>query len=330
MRRLRVNRANVGTRTLARRNGVLPTPVGTVTTLLGTGLLFPSGVAVIPSSSTIVIADTNNSVIKLLTYPGLSVSILAGTVGANSFADGTGAAARFAYPLGVAVLQDGNIVVADTSNNRIRVVTPAGVVTTLAGSGAAGSNNNGTGTGATFNGPSAIAVLQDGNIVVSGEGGEGIRLVTYPGGVVTTLTSSFSTYGLAVLPNGNIAATSMNHTIRLVTYPGGVVTTLAGNGTSGSSDGTGSAARFYLPTGLTATLDGNIVVSDFFNYTIRLVTPLGVVTTIAGLVGTPGSANGTGTVARFNRVRQLATLPSGQIVLAAESNYSVRMLTYPA
>lgn len=258
------------------------------------------------------------------------MSILAGTVGANSFADGTGSAANFRYPQGVAVLQDGNIVVADTSNNRIRVVTPAGVVTTLAGSGAAGSNNNGTGTGATFNGPSAIAVLQDGNIVVSGEGNGGIRLVTYPGGVVTTLTSSFSTFGLAVLPNGNIAATGMNHTIRLVTYPGGVVTTLAGNGTSGSSDGTGSAARFNLPTGLTTTLDGNIVVSDFFNYTMRLVTPLGVVTTIAGLVGTPGSANGRGTVARFNRVKQLATLPSGQIVLAAESNYSIRMLTYPA
>ena len=336
--------ASVGARTLARRNGVFvpPTLTGKITTLLSSGLNYPIDVAVIPSSKTIVIADTGNGVIKLLTYPGLSVSTLAGTAGSNTFADGTGLDARFNQPSGVAVLPDGNIVVADTNNHRIRIVTQAGVVTTLAGDGTT-TSVNGTGTAASFNSPRAIAVLPDGNIVVTG-GDHSVRRITYPGGVVTTFagingnnnfadgtgsTAAFNNpYGLTVLPNGKIAvADTSNERIRLITYPGAVVTTLAGNATPGSSDGTGSAASFYLPAGITGALDGNIIVSDLLNHTIRSITPLGVVTTIAGVAGVGGSDDGTGAAAQLYRPYGSATMPSGEIVFADYFNLRIRMLT---
>src|SRR5207249_1474293 len=91
-----------------------------------------------------------------------------------------------------------------------------------------------------------------------------------------------------------------NQTIRKVT-PGGVVTTIAGSaGLSGSADGTGSAARFSLPSGLAVDSTGNVYVTDTVNQTIRTITPVGVVTTLAGLAGSTGSTDGSGSAARFN------------------------------
>jgi DNA-binding beta-propeller fold protein YncE len=108
----------------------------------------------------------------LVTLAGV-VTTLAGST--NSFADGTGAGASFSFPSGVAVTSSGDIVVADQSNHRIRLVTPAGVVTTLAGS-TAGSAN-GTGTAATFNNPYGVAVTPTGDVVVSDTFNHRIRLI---------------------------------------------------------------------------------------------------------------------------------------------------------
>jgi len=101
--------------------------------------------------------------------------------------------------------------------------------------------------------------------------------------------------GAVVDSSGNIyVADTYNHTIRKIT-PGGVVTTLAGlPGVSGSADGTGSAARFYLPSGVAVDSSGTVYVADTDNDTIRKITPGGVVTTLAGLAGVPGGVNGTG------------------------------------
>ena len=216
-------------------------PLGVVTTLAGqttagsadgTGAAAsfrtPLGVAVIPSSGVIVVADFNNHRIRLVT-PGGVVTTLAG--GGAGFANGTGAAASFNGPYGVAVLPGGNIVVADQSNHRIRLVTPEGVVTTLAGSGS-GAFVDGTGTAASFYYPTGVAVTSTGDIVV---------------------------------------ADQSNHRIRLVTYPGGVVTTLAGGG-AGSADGTGTGANFNNPASVALNpLTGAIVVADTANNRIRLI-----------------------------------------------------------
>ena len=296
------------------------------------------GVAVIPSSGVIVVADTNNNRIRLVT-PGGVVTTLAGS-GSPAFANGTGAGASFNTPYGVAVIpSSGVIVVADTTNNRIRLVTPDGVVSTLAGQ-TAGGSADGTGALASFSNPTGVAVTPTGDVIVVADfGNNRIRLVTYPGGVVTTLAGSTSgsvdgtgaaatfssPIGVAVIPSsGNIVVADRgNHRIRLVT-PGGVVSTLAG-GTSAFLDGTGTAARFSTPQGVAVIpSSGDIVVADSSNHRIRLVTQAGVVTTLAGQ--TSAFADGTGTAASFSGPTGVAVTSSGDIVVADQSNRRVRLI----
>ena len=268
------------------------------------------------------------------------VTTLAGqtTPGSN---DATGASASFNTPDGIAVLPDSNIVVSDQTNHRIRIVTPAGVVTTLAGSTAGFSNA--TGTAARFYFPAKIAVNSNGSIIyVADSWNQRIRAVTYPGGVVTTLAGSTQGFldgtgtaarfnfpaGVAMLPDGNIVvADTNNHRIRIVT-PAGVVTTLAGSGTATYADGTGTAASFNVPVGVAPRIDSTIVVSDRFNARIRLVTyPGGVVTTLAGS-GSNVFADGTGAAASFNNVGGLVVIPSTGVAIVCDTfNHSIRIVT---
>jgi len=298
----------------------------------------------VPGCSLWLDGADGSSVVNAPVYTANSgvVTTLAGST--QGYADGTGAAARFDFPSGVAVLPNGNIVVADQQNHRIRLITPAGVVTTLAGGGISGGGfADGTGASASFYYPSGVAVLPNGNIVVADQANHRIRLVTYPGGVVTTLAGSGSPAfangtgtaasfngltGVAVLPNGNIVVTdSSNNRIRLVTQAG-VVTTLAGSGTATFADGTGTAASFAYPSGVAVLLDGNIVVADYSNNRIRLVTQAGVVTTLAGS-GTNAFADGTGTAASFWYPCGPAVVSTGNIVVADYQNNRIRHVTYP-
>ena len=263
-------------------------------------------------SGNVYVADNANSMIRKITPAGV-VTTLAGST-TPGYADGTGAAARFNQPAGVAVDARGNVYVADYGNNMIRKITPAGVVTTLAGSTTAGSMD-GIGTNARFNGPWNSDVDASGNLYVIDGNNNVIRKIT-PDGVVTTLAGS-ATPGsadgigsaasfnypssLRVSPDGNIyVADSDNNMIRKVT-PEGVVTTLAGSLTPGFADGTGAAARFKAPWGIGADASGYLYVVDRGNYSVRKITPDGVVTTIAGSQ-TPGSADGIGTAAQFTNL----------------------------
>jgi sulfur carrier protein ThiS/sugar lactone lactonase YvrE len=289
----------------------------------------PKGVAVLPNGD-IVVADTLNHRIRLITDIGI-VSTIAGSTG--GFNDGIGTDALFNNPIGIAGLPNGNIVVADTNNNRIRLITmPGGVVTTLAGDGTdLVPVIDGIGTNATFRYPEHIAVLPNGNIAICDTFGYRIRLITMPGGVVTTLAgsgsgasvdgigtnASFSSpCGIALRPNGDFVVTDRTgKLIRLVTSAG-VVTTLAGS-TSGSANGTGTNATFYSPSGIAVLPNGNFVVSDSSNNLIRLVTPGGVVTTLAG--------NGTSTI--FSEAQGIAVFPNGNIVVADNFNHRIRLIT---
>jgi PKD repeat protein len=298
----------------------------------------PYNVAV-GSNGNVYVADTFNSTIRMVTPTGV-VTTLAGLAGSPGSADGTGSAARFYEPFGVAVDTNGNLYVADTVNQTIRKVTATGVVTTLAGSPGMGGSANGTGRAARFNDPEGVAVAMNGDIYVSEYDGHTIRKVT-PAGVVTTLaglagsigsangTGSAARFnqplGVAVDTNGNLyVADSGNNTIRKVT-PAGVVTTLAGlAGTGGSADGTGSAARFNQPFGVAVDTNGNVYVADTSNFTIRKVTPAGVVTTLAGLAGAGGSANGTGSAALFFYPDGVAVDTNGNLYVADGANDEIR------
>ena len=246
----------------------------------------PIGVAT-DASGNVYVADFANNTIRKITPAGV-VTTLAGTAGSSRSADGTGSEARFGDPTGVTTDAGGNLYVADATNHTIRKITPAGVVTTLAGRAGFRGSADGTGAAAMFNFPIGVATDASGNVYV---------------------------------------ADRSNHTIRKIT-PAGVVTTLAGTaGTRGSADGTGAAARFNFPVGVATDTSGNVYVADQSNSTIRKITPAGVVTTLAGTAGTSGSADGTGAAASFYSPRFVATDTSGNVYVTDTVNSTIRKIT---
>ena len=283
-----------------------------------------------------------------LAAEGGIVTTLAGS-GTQGFADGTAMTARFYYPSGVAVTSNGSVVVADTGNNRIRLVAPDGTVTTLTGSGTQGFAD-GTATTAQFNLPYSVAVMQNGSVVVADMLNNQIRLVA-PDGTVTTLAGSgaagfadgpattaqfHNPYAVAIMPNGSVVvADQKNQRIRLVA-PDGTVTTLTGSGTGSSSpgaggypcgfaDGNATTAQFYYPRGVAAMSNGSVVVADTYNNRIRLVSPDGIVTTLAGN-GTAGNADGPAMTARFNAPHSVAVMQNGNMVVADTYNNLIRLV----
>ena len=298
----------------------------------------PPGVSV-DTAGNVFVADYSNHTIRKVTSAGV-VTTLAGTAGSSGSTDATGSAARFAYPTGVAVDTSGNVFVAEYGNHTIRKVTSAGIVTTLAGMAGSFGSTNATGSSARFKYPTGVSVDSAGSVFVADTINHTIRKVT-SAGVVTTLAgtagSSGSTdatgstarfnqpYGVSVDTAGNVFVADWgNHTIRKVTSAG-VVTTLAGTaGSSGSTDATGSAARFNGPLGTSVDTAGNVFVTDHGNHTIRKVTSAGVVTTEAGLVGVVGSNNGTGSTARFNQPYFISVDMAGNVFVADSANHTIR------
>ena len=284
------------------------------------------------------VADTGNSTIRNVVIANGVVTTLAGNAATGRAADGIGVAARFYNPTGITT--DGtNLYVADRDNNVIReVVIATGAVTTLAGSFLLSGSSDGKGTAALFDYPSGIAT--DGtNLFVVDMYNQTIRKVVIATGAVTTFAGSVgvigSTDGTGVAARFNYpygittdgvnlyVADAGNYTVRKVAIATGAVTTLAGSaGTSGVTDGTGTAALFDAPGGITT--DGvNLYVLDTYNHTIRsVVIATGVVTTLAGN-GAAGSTDGSGDIAEFN-------LPSGittdgtNLYVADTDNNSIR------
>src|SRR5262249_55900540 len=158
------------------------------------------------SAGNIYVTDTFNDAIRKMTLVGTNwvVTTLAGLGGNHGGAEGTGSDARFSGPSSVAVDNAGNVYVADQINHTVRKVTPAGVVTTLAGLAGYGGSQNGTGPVARFNHPDGVAVDGAGNLYVGEYFNGTVRRVT-PAGVVTTLATGLgSPYGLAVDSATNI------------------------------------------------------------------------------------------------------------------------------
>ena len=195
----------------------------------------------VDGNGNVYVADYNNNLIRKITSAGVVTTLAGGgSPGgtAAGHADGTGTSATFSAPYGVAVDANGTVYVADSTNNLIREVTSAGVVTTLAGGGSPGGtaagHADGTGTTATFNVPRNLAIGGSGNLYVTDFGNNLVRMVT-PGGVVTTLAGGGS--------------------------PGGTA--------PGHADGTGTSATFNGPRGIAVDANGNVYVADFGNNLIR-------------------------------------------------------------
>ncbi|MBW3624307.1 MAG: hypothetical protein KY468_12945, partial [Armatimonadetes bacterium] len=233
---------------------------GVVTTIAGTGTpgnsngpgdvaMFnqPMGVTV-GKDGNIYVVDHGNFMIRKITLinnffdqpSSYTVTTVAGN-GAPGAADGTGAAAQFSYPVDIAADEGHVLYVADYANHKVRRISPAGAVTTVAGTGAAGLAD-GNGNVAQFRYPGGIAVVI-GTLVVSDNHTHRLRQLQ--------------------LRPGNSPGVSSSWTVQ----------SLAGEGTAGHQDGSGEAARFFHPYGLSADADGNLLVADYANNRIRRVAP---------------------------------------------------------
>ena len=282
-----------------------------------------NGIAV-DSSGTLYVADYINNYIRKVTSGGV-VTTFAGN-GNTSSTNGTGTNASFSRPIALALDTSGNLFVCDEGTERIRKVTPAGVVTTIAGNGYEGYQD-GTGTNAQFFNPDGIVVDPTGVVFVSDTYNSCIRKIT-PEGVVTTFAAGSGINfprQLGLDSVGNLYVANHGASTILKITSAGVVSVFAGSsGSFAFADGTGTNARFNAARGLTVDSIGNVYVSDLYNNRIRKITPSGVVTTIAGN-SSSGSADGTGTNATFSSPSHIAISPTG--ILYVSNIHAIRRIT---
>jgi sugar lactone lactonase YvrE len=334
---IRIINSSGSSSTLAGRPGVSGSADGT-----GTNAFFsqPSGIA-LDSAGNIYVSDYGNNTIREITPAGV-VTTIAGSAGVAGSANNTGTNALFFHPMGIAVDSATNLYVADYGNDLIRKITPARVVTTLAGSAGVFGTNNGTGTSAQFYEPEGVAVDPSGNVYVADTGNAAIRKIT-SGGLVTTLagspgslgsTDGMGPNGLFYQPSGiAISGASglyvvdyFNNTVRQVFTNGAVVTVAGLAGTAGSADGASSSARFWGPQGVAVNSAGMVYIADTANSTIRIMTAAAVVTTLAGSPSA-GAANGTTSSARFYSPQNMAVDSSSNIFVADTQNSVIRKIT---
>lgn len=266
----------------------------------------------------------------------IQVSTFAGSTEGD--ADGSGTSAQFSTLGQIAMDSNGNIFVADAGNNKIKKITPSGVVSAFAGS--TQGDVDGIGSAAQLNYPYGIAIDSNNNVFIADSNNDKIKKIT-PSGAVTTFAGSGSSgfadgqgtaaqfnfpVGLAIDSQDNLYVTDyQNNRIRKIT-PSGVVSTFAGNGTDGSQDGQGVNAEFTSPLGIAVDSQNNVYIGDEGIYNIRKITPNGDVTTLAGS-GVFGDANGQGTNAQFTYPSGLSVDKQGTIYVADYSNNRIRKIT---
>jgi hypothetical protein len=240
----------------------------------------------VDDAGNVYVADQMNSTIRKISPDGL-VTTLAGLAGAVGGNDGTGLDARFNHPTGVALDCFGNLYVADTGNQTIRVISATGVVSTLAGLNGVPGAADGVGEAARFNSPFGIVVDTAGNIYVADQG---------------------------------------NSTIRRISS-GGAVTTFAGAaGITGNYDGLAANARFNYPAGLAIDTAGNVYVADRNNSTIRQISPNGAVSTFPGSAGANGIADGFSNSALFSYPTAVAADAQNIVYVADTYANTIRLI----
>ena len=343
---------------------------GSISTLAGTGtrgfsgdggpgtaaeLRDPFGVAV-DVAGNVFIADASNHRVRKVNAAG-TISTVAGNGNAIRPGDdpsygfsgdgGPAISALLSGPAGVALDPAGNLFIADSGNNRIRKVTPAGVITTVAGIENYGfSGDGGPATAAALMFPVAVAVDATGNLFIGDLGNQRVRKVSSSGVITTVAGNGSPDYSgdggpatsagirgpaaLAVDSAGNLFIADLgNNRIRKVT-PAGIITTVAGNGVAafGGDGGPATSAALNSPLSVAVDAAGNLFIADRNNQRIRKVTPAGIITTVAGN-GTSGYA-GDGvpaTSAALFFPGGVAVDTAGNLFIADVDNARIRRVT---
>ncbi len=309
----------------------------------------PVGVA-FDGAGNFYIADQQNQRIRKVAASGV-ITTVAGN-GLFTFGGDGGAAtdANLANPSGVAIDGTGNLYIADALNHRIRKVATNGIITTVAGTGAAGfSGDGGAATAASLNNPSGIAVDGTGNLYIADSQNHRIRKVATNGLISTVAgngTNSYSgdgglataagfnyTAGVVVDGAGNLyIADQGNHRIRKVAA-NGIVSTVAGTGTAGygGDGGLATAANLANPASVVVDGAGNLYIADYGNNLIRTVATSGIITTVAG-TGSHGFGGdgGLATDALLDNPFSVAVDGVGNLYISDSDNQRIRKVTVPS
>jgi len=305
---------------------------GTVPGLAGDGgpatqarLADPGGQAVLADGS-VLIADTGNSRVRRIAPNGI-ITTVAGDDDGFAGDGGPAADALLSFPTDVAATPDGGYLIADAGNDRIRRVSAAGIITTVAGTDRGFLGDGGPATAARLNTPRELAVQPDGGILVADAGNDRIRRIA-PGGVIATVAGGGAggdggpataaaldePSGVAVSADGALLIADTGHSRIRRVAPDGTISTLAG--TTPGFDGDGGravAARLARPADVVALPNGGALIADTGNGRIRRVTPLGAIFTVAsGIAGptalTPSDRGALVSAASAGRVGRIATL----------------------
>ncbi len=259
------------------------------------------------------------------------------------FVNGASNKARFNQPSKIIIDQQGNLFVSEEGNNVIRKISTDGIVSTFAGSGKEGKENNSKGTVASFHGPSGMAFDTKGNLYVADIFNHQIRKISAGGEVSVyagngkqgfvnasfAINASFA-FPVALAMDGEenlLVVDEGNHAIRKISKQG-VVSTIAGSGIAGFHDDTnGLKASFNQPNGIAIDSIGNIFVADQLNHRIRKINRSGEVSSFAGS-GIAGSAdNVEGTLANFNHPRTITIDKIGNLYVGDVANNKIRKIT---
>jgi len=259
--------------------------------------------------------------------------------GNAGFVDGPATTAEFNGASRMDVNSSGEIFMADFTNHSIRKINTKNEVSTFSGDGSSGFVN-GAVSGAKYNQPFGVAIDDDGNMYIADASNHVIRKISTSNVVSTYAGNGQAGFSdgqadvaafngpsdVAVDSDGNVYVADLNnHAIRKIDKNGNV-STIAGNGTAGFTDSKGSAARFYLPSGLGIDNQNNVYVADLANHAIRRVDIGGNVTTVAGN-GTAGSADGSLAAARFNFPYDVDLDELGNLYIADGKNHKIRIIT---
>jgi sugar lactone lactonase YvrE len=296
------------------------------------------------SGGNIYLADRWNNRIRKIA--GGTLTTIAGNGQSNFGGDfGPATNAQMSGPAGVAVDNAGNIYISDFLNNRVRMVTPAGVISTYAGNGVAGfSGDGGPATSAALSQPAGLVVDSAGNLYIADSNNSAVRKVT-PGGVISTVAGTggvqgfsgdggqatsakmMAPFGLALNSSGNLYISDYYGWIRLVNASTGVISTIAGNGTIGYSGdgGAATAAQFYNPAGVALDLSGNVYVADSNNGAVREISN-GTINTIAGNGTLSYSGDGAlAFFAQFSQISGIAVDAQSNVYVADSGNNVIRL-----
>jgi hypothetical protein len=242
---------------------------GTVTTI-GTSQTFYSPEAVaLDASGTVYVTDSNHDrIVKIL--PTGATSTLSGGFLGRGFTDGDGYRAQFCYPSGIAVNLTGHVFVSDQCNQRIRVITPLGVVSTIAGWDY--NYADGVGSNARFRNPGAMTLTSSGSLVLVDHDNGCVRLVVPSTGEVGTIKCGLNWPAAVALDKlGNIYVSESNGQYIRKIAPDGATAYVAGTGSWAFSDNIGTMASFASPRGIAIDSQGTMYVADFWNMRIRII-----------------------------------------------------------